>query len=550
MNIKLPVLHSWIFSVIITLIGFGVCYHWFGIYFVSYENVLRYYTTGLISDINTPWYPDDYFLMIHFVAQLQQLFPDIPMHAVFCSALLFIPIHIYIFYIISYDYKQWINRIVVLIIVIPLLFDNVINIHNSRISILFFGAYYVLMINLHRAKYFMIALPVLILASLIRVEYTFLFICLFIVSKVILQLKLNWYKVILSIAIPLLVHFLFLANFGKEDIYLKTNWDLERSFVDMDNLKRIDSNSVDYQKKLVYQKAITFFISDRNHIEPDDYYDQLEFPTIKDQLLTFEWIEKYLNNIEDSIDEMISTNEYVHFLLPFYLLLFILLLPNKISFRQILLANILISVPFVIMLKSSMPLRFLIPYIQTLLVVMIIMKGVPFKSIRWLMLVILIPLFLKLSFIYENEHSFAYRDLHRRNQLLNIDFLQLNQNGIIPVISHPMLMRIYDPVAFSNPPKLRYYLLYNIYYTFYNTFKNKKAEYFKEYTSLQAVIEQISNDPNLIFLSDKKMTDIIKKYILYFYEIDYEFIPIRSINRKKNINYYLIKKVQANDTLK
>lgn len=497
-------------SLMITILCFVFCFWRFGFYYETTESMLVFHTSGMISDPDTPFWIDGHFILLNIFPILQRAFPTIPIWGIYNCIILFVPFYIFIYFILNKSYHQWPNKAIILIITLLLLSDHLIHINNARIGVLYFSSYFILFIKARNQKQFTFSLLILILACLIRVEFIPLFLSLLISYTILSSRKVERFRLITTIVISLSIYSLFFWVKSYEDNYLKTIWDYERSILDLNNLKEIDSSSVDFQGQKAYQQLMALFFEDRAHITLEDFHNQLKYTSFTKIDFNGSWFKNYYNNITQTFNELKWNNFYL-----FSIICILLIMPVPRTLRKILLGAILLFFPFVIMTQSIMPARFLIPYIHSIAILIIILNRAPYHSIRWIITIIFIPCFYFSFIVHETLQKEKFQREHLQFLKLNQVFTNLNQSNITPIISTTFFSFYPSSYPFESYKKPKIYLANFGFYLYYETFRKKQAEYFHNQTDLFAVVSQVANDSNAIWVSNDYINGLLVDYFHY-----------------------------------
>lgn len=512
-------------GVLITLIEFIFIYWYFGFYFEGSEIASHFSIITDVADPNIPVNYNNNIFILSAIRKMQAAFSTVPVFSLYYCSLLFIPIAIFNYLLLKKRNISWPNKLVLIFFLFILVFDNVINISNSNVSILLLTAYAIFLHQKTSVLGFSFSFLLFLLACLVRVEYGIFFSFIFLFYYFIIKPDIKKYKIIATLILTIGIYSAFLINLNKSDIYAKTVFKYEREFLDKENYKSINIEDLDYEKKSVFQKAIITFLEDRDNIQPEDYYQQLEYKTLREYILSYKWIGKYIERLQFVGKSIVSNILYIFISLVALLCLF-----NVRTMRGKLFFLIVIAFPFVIMFQALMVPRFFIPYITAFIIIFIIQNRDYMKSARWLSLIV--SLFIISPFVLKAEKAVAseYEFHHNRFEELNAFYKKLNEEGKLVILSNTFLSYYYTPNLFYTKEVAPHYYMSFIFWHYYDSFRSKRSEFFKDQSCILSNLQDIANHPHAVLISDEKYMSFLKEYLYYYHQSKLDYLIIDRIN--------------------
>lgn len=520
-------------SLIITITEFFIVLKFFGFFFEESESITSLAIRAGLADSSIPINYNAHVFVINGIFKLQQIFSQLPIYGIYNISLLFIPILIFNYFIISKKNTSISAKIFLVIFIFTLLFDNLVNIHNSRISILLLASFAILIHKCNSYLRFIVSILLLLLACIVRVEYGIIFSFILFIYYLLLKPNIKKYWLYITFSISILFIISLNIHLNQSDEYALTAFVLEREFLEKDNIKRVDTNDPEYQKKITYQKALFYYLEDRKNIHPEDYNNQIKFKSPIDYFYSYQWMSVYVSRLQNLIHLLIKRPIYLYILISS---LFISLQWKNRNKRFFYL--ILIIFPFVIMFQADMAPRFFIPYISGCTIVYLVISREYFKSKRWLAIIVFTCLSLPFIVKGENHLLIMYHRHEKQHEILYSFYKKETQNG--KKIVHTHLSQIYymSPNIFYTLPITPQYFLSISFWHYYDTFRTLRSTIFKDQTNIYSNLKDIENDSNLVLISTDSYMSFLKDYMFYFYHINFIYKPVCSI--EDDLNSYQI----------
>jgi hypothetical protein len=512
---------------------FCVIYWQWGFYFESADALIFFCTKVDVTSPDVPVNYNNYLFLFTPIYHLQSLLPQVPVFGLFTTICLFVPILIINYHLISNRKFSRANLFIALIIVVLLSIDNLININNSRISILLLTAYGIILLKSKSLTTHFLSLPLLILACLVRVEYGIIFTFIISVGFFLLKLNVGIYKIITTTIISIFALLLLAANLEKSDPYAASVFKLEREFLEKKNVKPISETDPDFIQKQVFQQALSCFLEDRDNILEQDFLEEIAYPNLPDYFLSWRWVDNYKVRLLELSAEFLRT--------PFFLLLW--LLSISISFtnaskRHFLFLIIITALPFFIMLQADMVSRFYVPYICSFALVSLVTNDHLTNTRRWLFIIFLAFISLPVMARHAHNTSIPYRIQHERFCTLD-SFYQdpKNENKKIIHANFFYDFLITPKVFYTKDISQQYFISFSFWH-YYESLRARRAEVFSNQSCILSNLIESSNQEHTAFISTEEYLRFLKNYLLYFHNYHLHF----SLNQilVKDLGYYNI----------
>ncbi len=498
----------------LTLIQFSFAYAVWGFYFEGYEAYTNFVTKGVIIDPNTPILANAHFWVLSYIFKIQQYFPRLPIYGIYHILSVFTAVYLINFYFLSkFKSISTSNKILIHSILFLILFEHIVQINNIRTCILLLIAFSLLSltqigskINLYKT------LPILILACVVRIELGFIFGLLTLGFWYIYK-SVNFNRGLIIFIITSFFFAVFQYQNAHSDIYLKTAFNFEREFHDKNNFKKIP-DSPEYEDKRVLQRVIALSIEDKDVISPEDYNAQIMHTGFLEYLYSFEFKEKVYRDFELNINYLKSNHYWL------LLLVIMLCLSTALRKKDLWFSCLLMMVVPLIMTSAILQPRFLFPFFTSLIILLLSKSHKIFNSRKWL-ITILCVYFSSLLFIRTmNKIHKEYEFVHTKSELMVQKIFEANQEGKAVVMSHLPIHPIFSPRLFHVLNyDMKFYLLSSSFSTYHETFKQVNRNFFKNSASLLSNIQDISSNPNIVFVSNNQFMDLISQYLYFYHQI-------------------------------
>lgn len=486
----------------ITLFEFLVTYYYWGFNFEVYEVAVNLASKGIILDPTTPIQSNIHFGILWLVLRIQSFLINIPLYGIYCITILFIPINLINYILIRRINKYSFQKQLLLILFVNLLlFDNLINISNVRISILNISAFFLLFIFSQKRKIdFLIFLPLFILGCLTRVENGIIFTFAGILYYIFVENRKHLYVYITTTVIAIGIMAVFFIDLNNQNDYLKA-----ASFTDgriYDNEYYYNDKKQNHDSLYAFQYAINNFIDDRDVIKPQDYFSSLS--TIYS-----------IKALKSNLVLMFNNNlRWIFLLVLFSCLIFEFKKENK-NYYILFLLSLLI--PVMISVEKEVVGRFLIPYITIITILLLLTFHKNLKGIRLNLLIIVVTVFGIIQIKDSQKQVGAYNNFHNNFIRINNVINQYNMENKTVIFSH-CFFDFYTPKLFYTPNRTQYYYLNFLWWTYYDTFLNKKKEIFSDPTCLLLEIKEIAQNGSFVYLSDSSFTEsFLIKYLKFYH---------------------------------
>jgi hypothetical protein len=505
-------------SFALTLLTFASVYWQFGFHFEASDAIVFF---GTKTDITNPDIPINYNEHIYIISKLiklQHAFPNISVFGIYCAGLLFIAHWIICFFAINKKNVSLTSRLFTVLLLGVFLADNYVNMHNSRISIMLLIAYCILLHKAQNWKSHLASLSLLVLACLVRVEYGFIFAFLLGPYMLLFRTGIQRYQWLSTLTISVVFIGLLIYELDKSDELAKMAFAIEREIIEKQNVIPLSPDDEDYEKKQTYREALSYFLEDRDYIQPESYLRELQYKTPKDYFLSYAWMPIYLKRLKDTFCLFLNH--------PFYFAITLLALIITISiqtFRHIIFALFLVLFPFIVAFQAEMVARFFMPYIASFPVIYLSVRSDYFRSKRWLFILLasfmIIPVLLagekKLSARYEEQQA-NYEELDRYYQR-KID------EGYRIIHSNFFYEYYMSPNIFWNRPVARQYFISISFWHYYESFRATRGKIFTDQSSIVSNLNDIATQPNIIFISTNIYMTFLQKYLHHFHKITLDF---------------------------
>lgn len=526
-------LKHFVISFIFTIAEFTIIYNIFGLYFESYESVFSYIIKAGLIDSSTPFRFDAHSFTLPYLRLIKSSFLSIPIYSIYCIIFLFISIWFLNYFLLSKKNISITSKLFLHVLTFMLLFDNIVNVNNSRISILLLTVYTVFLHKTNSVSTHIISLFFLLFACIFRVEYGIIYSFILILYFILIKPQIKLYQIITTIILSSIFFTYLLWSIEHYNKYAKATFLLEREYLDKGNIKILDTNDQFLKKKIIFQKALFHFIEDRDNIKPEDYYNQLEYNSLNEYLKDFQWVSIYIERLKNFIERIFSEFQY-HLLIITISLLIVIRWKSR---KELFFIILVIIIPFIIMFQSAMPPRFYIPYTVSFSIICMVLNIDYLRSMKWIFVIIISFIFISFIIRDRDQVIAKYEGRHQVFIKLNSYYKEKRRLGkkVVHTSFHSGLVtpQVFYQVKIEAP-----YYIHLSFLHYFNSFRLRKSNIFKKPTCLYSNLKDIEKDTNLILVSQDSYMNFLKEYVHYFHNKELQYNSIDSIT--KNIKSYKI----------